>query len=457
VSPHPLPTGPSSASHATAREFIAVLFRRKWIVLGLFAVTTATVLTIAFTTPVKYISSGRVLYKRGEQISVLIPDRRMTGDWEQELASEVELIQSAPVLDATRDLLRKEARPGLPAVKLDASQVDIEVMGKSNVIAIGYLDGDPDAAQRVCDALIRAYVDYRQKYMDVANPTGFFDTEIAAVDAQLDRLAEQRRVYANAHDIVDVGEQRRAMLQRLSVLEQQRSAVTTDLAEAAGNSRVMRDLQQRPDVDLPLPSNPVGTDLLHQLKQKVLDQEARLASLRERYREEAPEIVLARGTLDTLRGILRREVAMRLDVVDSRSRILQARLDGIDREIQSVQAELNGMPDKEARLAAIDRDIEVLKRRQLDLVMRADLARVNENTVSTSSVLLLSPAGPARPTNARDYVRLALAPAFALVVGIGLAFFLDGLDITVRTTRHAEEAAELPVLATLPERRRRRA
>jgi capsular polysaccharide biosynthesis protein len=48
-----------------------------------------------------------------------------------------------------------------------------------------------------------------------------------------------------------------------------------------------------------------------------------------------------------------------------------------------------------------------------------------------------------------------MAPVFSIVVGIGLAFFVDGLDLTVRTARHAEEVADLPVLATLTDRRRR--
>ena len=35
------------------------------------------------------------------------------------------------------------------------------------------------------------------------------------------------------------------------------------------------------------------------------------------------------------------------------------------------------------------------------------------------------------------------------------AFFVDGLDLTVRTANQAEEYLDLPVLASLSERRRR--
>jgi capsular polysaccharide biosynthesis protein len=67
---------------------------------------------------------------------------------------------------------------------------------------------------------------------------------------------------------------------------------------------------------------------------------------------------------------------------------------------------------------------------------------------------MLNPASPARQENTQDYVRIALAPAFALVVGIGLAFFVDGLDLTVRTSPQAEEEVRLPVLAAIRERKR---
>ena len=54
-------------------------------------------------------------------------------------------------------------------------------------------------------------------------------------------------------------------------------------------------------------------------------------------------------------------------------------------------------------------------------------------------------------------MRLALAPIFSLIVGLGLAFFIDGLDATLKSPRETEEALELPVLASLTEHKERRA
>ena len=60
---------------------------------------------------------------------------------------------------------------------------------------------------------------------------------------------------------------------------------------------------------------------------------------------------------------------------------------------------------------------------------------------------------PYRKTT-RDYVRIALAPIFSLIVGLGLAFFMDSLDTTVKNPRDVESSFDLPVLATLNDQRK---
>ena len=105
----PIPSAaPQLVRQASAREFLAVLFRRKWIIIGLFLVTTATVLSVALTTPTYFLSSGRILVKRGERQSVLRPDRQIFSDWEQELGSEMQIIKSVPVVKRARELMAVE-------------------------------------------------------------------------------------------------------------------------------------------------------------------------------------------------------------------------------------------------------------------------------------------------------------------------------------------------------------
>lgn len=448
-------TPPPSSRQATGREFIAVVFRRKWIVVGLFAVTTLTVLTISIATPVTWLSSGRVLLKRGEQLSVLEPDRRIFGEWEQELGTEVQMVKSVPVLEEATGLLQRRAGRGATAPGIRPEDVDVEVLGKTNVIAIGYHDRDPGVAQTVCDAVIRAYIDYRTRQMGIEYPRQFFTSEIGKVRTRMAQLNQERERYYREHGLVDVEEQKRQLLAQLTSSEQGKVVVKADLADAYETVKVMKSLRDQGGSDLPVSSNVGGSDALFLLKQKIIEQEVRLAQLRERYRDESPDVENAATTLDTLRSVLRGEVDQRLAVLNARTQVLESRLASYERSIAAVTQRLDQMPADEAQVNTIEQELATLKERERQIVEKDDEARVNDNIVPRSSLILLSGAGPAKPASTRDYVRLALVPAFSLVVGVGLAFFVDGLDITVHTPSQAEEAIEVPVLATLPERRRR--
>jgi uncharacterized protein involved in exopolysaccharide biosynthesis len=447
-----LPPTPGTPRQTTAREAVAVVFRRKWLILGLFFATTITVVALVLSAPTTYVSSGRVLIRRGEKQSVLLPNREIFNQWEQELGSEIELIKSTDVSASAQAML--DAEPG-PKVRFSGSAVDAEVMGKSNVIAIAYTDGNPQVAERAARAVIRAYVDYRQQTLALRYPKSYFDREIARADSEVRAIIEEKRHYADATGAVEPSEQKRASLGLESGLNQKRSEAAADLASAQAEQKSMRQLQANPYVEDPTSSGPTNSPAIEELKRRVVEQQARIAFLRERYRDDAPEVLMANATLDTLRGLLSHRIQGQLAISDSKVSALEARVTSIDRDLSQVRSNIGNIPDQEARINQLDLQYSLAKDRYDDLLIKARDAAVNEVTSSPVSVVLITPAGPARPTNVRDYVRLALAPAFSLVVGVGLAFFVDGLDLTVRTAGQAEEAVDLPVLAALTERRRR--
>ncbi len=441
----------------TAREFLAILFRRKAIILGLFAVTTATVVALSFSATTEFLSSGRVLIKRGEKESALYSTRKIFGDWEEEMGSEVEVVKSQAVLERARAILAEEAGAGRTPPKLQAKKVDVEVRGRTNVVGIGYSDADPLVAQQVCDAVVRAFVEYRQNDFSVATPGSFFEDELEQVQKDLDYWVGARRSFAERANVVDLTMQRNADIARLSSLRQRQSEVETDLAEAETAWQKLAGLQDSPSFDQPSFALLFGNETaLMELKRRVVDQEYQVASLRETRRDDSPEVSTALVTLDTLRSMLRREVESRVGALAARLDVLRARHEVILRDVADLESVLAGMPAKEVSLLEMDRRISVLRDRYRELAENSDQMRITQNTSPKRNVVLLARAGTAVPRNTRDYVRLALAPAFSLVVGIGLAFFLDGLDLTVRTARQAEEAVELPVLASLNERRARR-
>lgn len=442
---------------ATARDFVAILFRRRALILGLFAVTTATVLLLGFSSRVSYFSSGRVLLKRGVPVSALSPERRLYSDWEEDMGSEVEVIKSAPVLDRARAILAEDAGPGRTAPPLVPGAVDVEIKGRTNVLAVGYSNADPLVAKKVCDAVLRAYIEFKQNHLLLDDSRSYLEGEMEKVQKDLDHWVVMRRDYAERSNVVDLSQQRQSDIGRLASMRQQLTETDANLAEATTSWKRMNAVTEQGQIDQPSFALLFSEETaLTELKRRVVDQELRVATLRERMRDDAPEVVAAEATLDTLQNMMQREIRSRVEAAHTRVDMLQARHAALQKEITALEQGISLMPGKEFSLAEMDHRIDLLKTRFKDLSESNEKARITERTSPTDNVVLLSHASDAKPQNSRDYVRLALGPAFSLVVGIGLAFFFDGLDLTVRTAHHAEEAIDLPVLATLAERRTRR-
>ena len=442
---------------ATARDFVAILFRRRALILGLFAVTTLTVLILGLASPVSYVSAGRVLVKRGEQQSTLSPERRLTSEWEVDMGSEVEMIKSAPVLERARAILTEEMGPQRAVPAISPSGIDVEVKGRTNVLLVGYVDADPVVAKEVCEALLQAYVDFKQNHILREDSRSYLEGEMDKVQKDLDHWIALRRDFAEHSNIVDLAQQRQSDITRLSTMRQQLAENEANLAEATTSWKRMESLVQQDHIDQPTFGVLFSEETaLIELKRRTVEQELRVATLRERLRDDAPEVVAAEATLDTLESMIQREVRTRVEAAKTKVEMLQARHESMKQEISSLETGLASLPGKEFSLSEMDHRIDMLKTRVHDLAESNEKAGITERTSPIDNVVLLNHASEGKPQNTRDYVRLALGPGFSLVVGIGLAFFIDGLDLTVRTAHHAEEAIDIPVLATLVERRKRR-
>ena len=454
----PSSPAPRPARQATAREFLAVLFRRKWIILGLFLVTTATVFTVAFTTPKTYVSSGRVLIKRGERYSSLHADRQVFSDWEQDLGTQMQVMKSQPVIKRSGELVAEAAKQEHVEIAFNPAQIDLEVVGKSNVIAMGYHDLSPTTAQIACKALMQAYLEYHKDKLTAAQSKAFFTQEISDINARIDKLMEQRSSITEQSGMASPQAQTNMWLTQASQIEARRGELAADLASAKTSEDNMRKLLDDPEVDLPTFDGVAvftNESALVTLKQRVVEQEARIALLTETLRDDAQEVVAARQTLETLKGLLRKEVEQRVRLASARTQSLQARVNVMDDQLATLRQQLDAAPQTIKSVEALDADVASLRTRLRDVMQKQDDAAITENTIADVNVVVLSPAGIAIATNPLDLVRLGLAPAFSLLVGIAIAFFIDGLDLTVRTANQAEEYLDLPVLASMGERRRR--
>jgi uncharacterized protein involved in exopolysaccharide biosynthesis len=180
----------------TLRDVAAALFRQSRVAMACMAVLTLGVFAAVLLAPKIYEGELTILMKRDRAESVVSAGRETdtavrSDVSEQELLSEVQLIQSHDLLErVVRDAgLGERPRDGANAVERQAavgravrelrSDLNVEPIKKTWMIDVTYVSPDPQVAQKVLDSLARLYL---EKHLAVRRPPGaheFFTQQAA--------------------------------------------------------------------------------------------------------------------------------------------------------------------------------------------------------------------------------------------------------------------------------------
>ena len=113
------------------------------------------------------------------------------------------------------------------------------------------------------------------------------------------------------------------------------------------------------------------------------------------------------------------------------------------------------LPEKQKEFSRIESKIEAIEEKYQLLLAKQDEAAIAVATSEDFEVTILSPPGKATARRGGDYVRLAVGPFLSLIVGLGLAFFFESMDHSLKNAAEVEQYLGTHVLATVSETRRK--
>ena len=404
---------------------------------------------------------------------------------EEELNSEVELLKDDDVLQsvaiandlAAHDWLRwlrphedRAARVERAARRL-SSQLDVQAIKKTNVIAVNYDAADPELAAHVLQSLAAVYL---EKHIEVHRPGGqlhFFDEQTAESRRQLEQAEGKLLDFTNTHDVVMAAQQRDLLLQRINDVEANYRQSQSQMAETEHRVRELNEqlarLPQRAVTQVRTADNP---ELLRALKASLLDLELKRTQLLTKFepnhrlvQEIDRQIAQARAAIEN-----ENSAPVRDQTTDQDTNYEWAKA-----ELQKAEVERKGLEGRNAMVFAQLAQYRLLAR-QLgeDAIIQDDLVN-SEKAAQDNYLLYVKKREQARMADALDeggIVNVAIAekpvvpalprwpPAIvvlaglvgALASGTGAAFAADYLDPALRTPEEVTAYLELPVLASLP-------
>lgn len=453
-----------------ALDYWQIIRNRLGLILASFVFIFATAAVLTYIMPRKYRGKVEMVIERK------VEDARVVGNGRDELdlsgqdnalKTQFEIITKRRTLDRVVDKLDLLNRWNLPNKQAAAGKLignlDANSSIKSDFITLEYYDEDPDMAALVANTIADSYKETRLETDNarINKAVEGLNIQIAAKELQAKQALEHMIQMKKDLDLVT-----------LPSADSMKGSTQDDVATP--ENAMLMDTQR--DVALLQKQIRDMNAQLEQLQKMEGDELIRLTSeLRvenETIRKMGPafqELLLKQQNLATA-GLGRKHPTMKGiagSIEQTRALLLQASEDyrkNLGVRIETVEKQLveAEKKNKETRAKSLDSQSghqEYLAARREWEILQADTAKLKdtkaqkeiERDLSKTPITVYQPAEPeGKPSKPNVKLNLMLGGIIGLMLGFGLAFFLEYLDTSVKSMDDLEKTLGVPVLAVVP-------
>ncbi len=485
------------------RDLLTVAFRRKRIAIAAVVLTTAFTGGGSYLKDPTYRAKAQVYVQRERPATVDLDDDRRGRpvlSRTDVINSEVNLILSRGVIERAVDNLQLWTRTTEPSLfqticqpfkdllvgigmwtrvepregKILRLQQQLRVRGEpdADIISVSHASSNPKLSADIVNAVVDAYLRKRQDGYVTSERHQFFLAQLDRAETELDTLAEDRSAIKTEWNIVEIDQEKRLILDALTLTENRLQESLGDAREAeftlvqlkteigALPERVLEATEtERSELhdELTTMAARLEAQQAEQLVKwppadpRVLEVTRALEAIQARLADVPPVTPsVERHTLNTLRmRLLEREKMVAASLAGLRGKL------GEFKQQRDRQLERLLMLDARAEdLEKLDERIGTSRARRDLFLARAEEARVQtESGPNFANVWVINRASvPQRPTQMRLIV---------LAIGLGLGLALAGIlvaiaeyfDHTIHNRDDVHRHLGVPVVAAVPYRR----
>ncbi len=446
-------------------DYWRVIRSRKEIVLAvaILVVLTGTIYTLLL--PNIYASSSRISVSEDTpEISPFAVQQAYGTPYNPYfLRTQFEVLQSKPILYEVINRLNLQAEWGkagekLPrdvAYKILKNSMSVFQQRDTSLIVIAVKRDNPNEAAKIANEIAEVYRDSR---LDVASKSAraAIDKIEEALKDQLVRVEEAEdkvQIIREELDIAVMGGEGNIDVDeiRLQQMEGDRLAAQTEMLD---KKSLLDTLEGLADEDLMEQASYITFDqIVVSTVQQIQDIDVQLSSLDADYGANHPEVkryTLQKAKLeDTLKQRLRAlRNGLQTDYIVAKSRFES--LDKALAGVRSTTIEAQGEKYRPFRIAQAELETERFIYNQLMSKHRQEIITLE---VPRNPVEIIDVAEPDnRPVSPNLFMNVLLSIFVGLGAGVGLAYFIEYLDTSIKTADDVERLLGLPVLGLIPQK-----
>jgi succinoglycan biosynthesis transport protein ExoP len=468
-------------------EYIRVLVKRKWTVLVcLFTIFSVVAIASLKMTPV-YEASGSIEINKADSGLVNFnnsPTFNVDYYDPTELETEVMILQSdllalqvvkelaldrrpdfngktsAPPssLDLAPDLL--QANSGRTSVLLASFRGNLKVSLSPNthIIKVGFRSPDKDLTAIVVNTLMSTYAEnnFKSRFDSTMQASDWLSKQLVDLQMKVETSQEKLVRYQKEHEILGIDEKQNITTAKLDELNK---ALTAAESERMDKESVYR-LVQAGDSDAIASAASVldeseagghsASSLLESLRAKQADVKIQVAELSTQFGPSYPKVAQLNGQLKEIEAQILGETKKVAGKIRGQYMAALQRENMLHDALEKQKQEANKLNESAIQYSILKRDLESYRQLYEGLMQKMKEAGVSAGLKSNNFRIVDVARVPTSPVEPNIPRNLAFALILGLTSGVGMAFLLEGLDSTVRTTEQAQMISGFAPLGMIP-------
>ncbi|MHB8909248.1 MAG: GumC family protein [Syntrophales bacterium] len=482
-------------------DYLRVILKHRWTIATVFTVVFVSVIIFTFTATPIYRATARVIIEKDDPKVVSIQEVMSVDssglDYYQtqykiiesrgvarEVIKRLRLYENEEFVPKPRDTfignirrsisetvsywlsLLKTERPLLPSgnqagesqeesplVSAFIDRINVTPIRNSRLVDIGFEAKDPALSAKIANNLARAYIDLNleTKLKATQDAMAWLNSRIDEERKKVEQAEQALLQYKQRFNIItDFSKDTESITaQKLAALNNQVIDAEMKRVEAETRYKQATAMEKTPEMLDSIPEV-MNNQLVGQIKGMEVDLFKRRSELSKKYGENHPQIVAIKNELETLKGRKAEEISRVINSLYNGYRVALAREQSLKKALNEQKGESFNLNEKAINYTVLKREAESTKE-MYDLVIKRFKETSMTENIRTGNIRVVDaaeiPKSPVKPKKAQN---LLLGLIVGLALGVGLAFFLEYLDNTIKVPDDIKERLKIPYLGPVP-------
>ena len=340
------------------------------------------------------------------------------------------------------------------------SHLKIELIPNSRLLNVNFESADPNLAPLVANTLVASYIDWNLalKVKSQQNVSLFLDEQVKESRRKLDASEQALQQYREKYGVAAISPQLSGRMSEGSqdISRQKLSQVNTQLVEAT-KTRIEAETSYKNTLEIAryqgrAESIPevVNSPVIIALKAQEVQLLRERAEKSEKFGPKHHIMVTLNQDIENLKKKRSEEIRNIVNAMKNRYEVVLKQEQSLQRALGTSQGEAISRDKIAIQYQVLQQEVESNRSLYDMLLKRLKEVNVGEEnrTVNIHAVdLAETPKGPARP---RVQLNMLAAIFMGLILGGGMAFFIEYMDDTVKTPDDLKRYLNLPYLGPVP-------